>query len=540
MVVVGQCQYVLVVWWFGGCVDTPQEAYISRPKNPLCSVTSHSLFIQSFLVQPTMKFSLILSTLLATVSVMADDGSYTPQSCSADSHCPEEYPCCSNEGSCGTGSYCLGPCDPRYSFNSTSCMPAPICKAGTYTPRSGNMMSTSDYLGNTTDTDFIYYGTVKDTDDSVAILMPKNSVGGVISSTFYVWYGKVSFKFKTSHNQGVVSAGILFSQVQDEIDYEFVGNELTIAESNYYFEGIADYTHSSNLVTTDTYANWHTYTIDWQEDSITWEIDGKELRTLKKSDTYNSTSGVYEFPQTPSRLQLSIWPAGDTTKNAVGTVEWAGGAIDWDATDFTDPGYLSVNIDTVEVECYTPPDGTDVTSGDQVSYIYDGAGFLASNIQISSKKTWMKNLAGTGFNPGNEEDSSSSSSSSSAQSSAQPLSSSSAQPSSSSSAEASSSSSSSAPSSTFESSTPSSSIASTQSSSTSVSVHIDPTTSEPTSTSSSTRTSSTSSTRTSSSPSQSGFVQYISSTLQNSNNGLINSPNSLTSIIISIVSIVLF
>jgi hypothetical protein len=30
-------------------------------------------------------------------------------------------------------------------------------------------------------------------------------------------------------------------------------------------------------------------------------------RTLKKADTYNETSKQYEFPQTPARLQMSLW-----------------------------------------------------------------------------------------------------------------------------------------------------------------------------------------------------------------------------------------
>jgi beta-glucanase (GH16 family) len=466
-----------------------------------------------------MKFSIIASTLLSTLSIVAAD-SYTPQKCSASSHCPEEYPCCSNDGTCGTGSYCLGPCDPRYSFNSSSCMPAPICKSGTYTPRTDNMMAQLDFLGNTSSTDFIYYGEIEDQDNSVILKMPAHSVGGTISSTFYVWYGKISFKFKTSHNQGVVSAGILFSQVQDEIDYEFVGSQLDIAESNYYFEGIPNYTHSSNLATTDTYENWHTYTIDWSEDSITWGIDGNNLRTLKKSDTLNSTSNIYEYPQTPSRIQFSIWPAGDPTINAPGTVEWAGGDIDWSAQDFTDPGYLYVALDTVEVECYSVPSDAKTEGKNQVSYIYDGAGFLHENVIVSDKQTWMKNLGGTGFNTGEDSNDSSSSSSSNASSKAPSSSNASSKAASSSSSSSSSSTSSNKPSSIIHTSTTASSSTSS-SSSVSIVIDVTSTTSSPKKTTSS---SSTSSSTASSTSSGSGFVQFISSSVPSSNMATTNSP----------------
>lgn len=245
------------------------------------------------------------------------------------------------------------------------------------------MMKQLDFLGNTTGTDFIYYGEVEDKDDSVLIKMPQNTVGSVVSSTFYVWYGKVSFKFKTSHNAGVVSAAILFSQVQDEIDYEFVGSELEVAETNFYFEALQNYTNGVDASTTDTYANWHTYEIDWSEDTLTWSIDGESVRTLNKADTYNETSSTYNYPQTPSRLQFSIWPAGDPTLNAAGTIEWAGGEIDWNATDFTDPGYLYVALDTIEVDCYDPPSGTQINGN--TSYIYDGKGYLQENVIVSDK-----------------------------------------------------------------------------------------------------------------------------------------------------------
>ncbi|GMM30805.1 Utr2 protein [Martiniozyma asiatica (nom. inval.)] len=343
-----------------------------------------------------MKFSTF-----ALIGSLVVSAAQATSSCSAGNPCPEDYPCCSNDGTCGTGSYCLGPCDPRYSFNSTSCMPAPICKSGLFTPRSDNMMQQVKFLGNTTDTDFIYYGEIEDAsegdDDYLKLKMPQNTTGGVVSSTFYVWYGKVSMKFKTAHYAGVVSAAILFSQVQDEIDFEFVGSQLETAESNFYFEGMLNYTNSANAEISNTYENWHTYTIDWQEDQISWAIDGETFRTLKKDDTYNSTSKIYEYPQTPSRIQLSLWPGGDAS-NAQGTIEWSGGEIDWDSADFKDPGYVYVGIDTVEVECYDPPSGA--TNNGNVSYIYNGSGYGQAAVELSDKLTWMSNLGGTGFNTG--------------------------------------------------------------------------------------------------------------------------------------------
>lgn len=70
--------------------------------------------------------------------------------------------------------------------------------------------------------------------------MAPDSVGTLLASTTYMWYGNVKATFKTSRGQGVVTAFILLSDVKDEIDYEFVGVDLEHAQSNYYFQGIPD------------------------------------------------------------------------------------------------------------------------------------------------------------------------------------------------------------------------------------------------------------------------------------------------------------
>lgn len=89
-------------------------------------------------------------------------------------------------------------------------------------------------------------------------------------------------------------------------------------------------------IDSDSFENFHTYEVDWTPDAITWYVDGESVRTLLREDTYNATSGDYMFPQTPSRLEMSVWPGGLST-NAPGTIAWAGGEISWDTADIKDP-----------------------------------------------------------------------------------------------------------------------------------------------------------------------------------------------------------
>ena len=64
--------------------------------------------------------------------------------------------------------------------------------------------------------------------------------GTLLASTSYVWYGKVTANLTSSRGAGVVSAFILLSDVKDEIDFEFIGADLSNVQSNFYFQGITD------------------------------------------------------------------------------------------------------------------------------------------------------------------------------------------------------------------------------------------------------------------------------------------------------------
>lgn len=74
--------------------------------------------------------------------------------------------------------------------------------------------------------------------NNLLLTMAPNTAGTVLASSTYLWYGNVKAQFKTSRGQGVVTAFILLSDVQDEIDYEFIGVDLGTAQTNYYFQGI--------------------------------------------------------------------------------------------------------------------------------------------------------------------------------------------------------------------------------------------------------------------------------------------------------------
>ncbi|MCJ1298282.1 hypothetical protein MMC08_001071 [Hypocenomyce scalaris] len=316
--------------------------------------------------------------------------------CGPGNLCPGDLPCCSQYGQCGIGAYCLGGCDPLFSNSLESCVPAPVCKTQDYQLTSlDDITANTEYLGDASKTNWVSSGQPLAYQNSVLLTMAQSTVGTLLASASYVWYGKVTATLKTSRGAGVVTAFILLSDVKDEIDFEFVGANLTAAQSNFYFQGIDDYNNEQSLPATDTFQNSHTYEVDWQPDQLTWSVDGQAYRTLYRNKTWNATDNKYHYPQTPARIELSIWPAG-LASNGEGTVEWAGGLVDWNSADIQNNGYYYATVTDVNVQCYDPPSGANATGSN--SYVYTSEAGTNNTVSITNDNTVLKSLLGTGTN----------------------------------------------------------------------------------------------------------------------------------------------
>ncbi|KAL6412993.1 cell wall glucanase (Utr2) [Ilyonectria robusta] len=156
----------------------------------------------------------------------------------------------------------------------------------------------------------------------------------------------------------------------------------------------------------DSFDNFHDYEIRWTPDTVEWYIDGTLGRTLNKNDTWNETSQNFDFPQTPARVQLSLWPGGLST-NAAGTIAWAGGEIDWDAADIENYGYYFATFSEVVMECYNTSTAPGTNSGK--SYTYDSLRATNDTVVDGTEDTILASFQATGLNPNKGEKSSSSS-----------------------------------------------------------------------------------------------------------------------------------
>jgi beta-glucanase (GH16 family) len=352
---------------------------------------------------------MVRGVLSAAIAAAAFVGVAHSAKCTKNSHCPKDTPCCSLYGDCGVGAFCLGGCDPTMSNSLDSCVPAPVCKSGTYTlDNLDDVQSIDKYLGDASKVNWqsqgdpTIYTDPKSGKKSTLLTMAQGTDGTLLASTFYVWYGKICSKLSTAQGQGVVTAFILMSDVKDEIDFEWVGMDVNDVQSNYYSQGVTVYTNGKNLTIPNgnSVENEHEYCVDWQEDTLTWSVDGKELRKLDRQGTWNSTAGRFDYPQTPSRVMLSLWPAGKDT-NAKGTIEWAGGLIDWNSPYMVN-GYYAARFSEVTVDCYDPPAGAQIKG--KKTYKYTDEAGTNNTVAITDDVVVLGSLMGTGEDPGEAND----------------------------------------------------------------------------------------------------------------------------------------
>ena len=89
------------------------------------------------------------------------------------------------------------------------------------------------------------------------------------------------------------------------------------------------------------------------------------MRTLTRAETTDNSTGIVRYPSTPSRIELSLWPAGISSEPE-GTVEWAGGMINWQDPDYVSAGHFYALIQSINITCADPT----TEPSDATSYVY--------------------------------------------------------------------------------------------------------------------------------------------------------------------------
>lgn len=119
--------------------------------------------------------------------------------------------------------------------------------------------------------------------------------------------GGIAFEgsFKFEGTQGGMITGFfsledfppgLNNAIHDEIDYEILTTQLAKISTNVFAHSADNINPLSFAVTADSFAQFHTYRMEWFSDHTSWFLDGTLIRT--ESD---------HVPTQPQQLHLNLW-----------------------------------------------------------------------------------------------------------------------------------------------------------------------------------------------------------------------------------------
>lgn len=159
----------------------------------------------------------------------------------------------------------------------------------------------------------------------LTLSLDKASGSGVQSKKEFL-FGRIDMQLKLvrGNSAGTVTTYYLSSQgaTHDEIDFEFLGNlsgDPYIVHTNVYTQGKGDKEQQFYLWFDPT-ADFHTYSILWNPQTIIFYVDGTPIRVFK-----NMKSSGLPYPNNqPMRVYASLWNADDwATRGGLVKTDWS-------------------------------------------------------------------------------------------------------------------------------------------------------------------------------------------------------------------------
>ncbi|PWY91816.1 cell wall glucanase [Aspergillus sclerotioniger CBS 115572] len=179
--------------------------------------------------------------------------------------------------------------------------------------------------------DFTATGSPTYGSDGAEFTVAKQGDAPLIQSNWYIMFGHVEYVMKAAPGTGIVSSAVLQSDDLDEIDWEWLGGNDELVQTNYFGKGdTSTYNRGATHNDPGNHDGFHTYTVDWTSNQIVWQIDGTTVRVLTPE-----TADSNQYPQTPMVVKVGIWAGGDPS-NPQGTIgELGRGVTDYSAGPYT-------------------------------------------------------------------------------------------------------------------------------------------------------------------------------------------------------------
>lgn len=257
--------------------------------------------------------------------------------------------------------------------------------------------------------------------------------GGEMRTYQYFGYGDYEVSMKPSNKPGTASTFFTCTgsydtnphtgqpNPWDEIDIEFLGEDTTKVQFNYYVNGVGGHEYMYDLGF-DASEEFHTYGFRWTEDYITWFVDGEPVYRVDATESS-------PMPSTAGRMLMNYWCGSSAAENWMGKFEnpddkgpeyqWVKTSAEVDWGEIPEPVEVEEyegdwsKIDAASVEFSNSDNGvgtdykvTPAADGKsaQITYTkagnYDNVNFNAS--EAAAEKNWMhltlKNNSSTATN----------------------------------------------------------------------------------------------------------------------------------------------
>lgn len=136
-------------------------------------------------------------------------------------------------------------------------------------------------------------------------------LGGEMRTYGYYGYGDYEVRMKPAKKAGTASTFFTCTgdydinpntgekNPWDEIDIEFLGNDTTKVQFNYFVNGVGEHEYMYDLGF-DASEEFHTYGFRWAEDYITWFVDGKPVYRVDATESN-------PIPSTAGRMLMNYW-----------------------------------------------------------------------------------------------------------------------------------------------------------------------------------------------------------------------------------------
>ena len=196
-----------------------------------------------------------------------------------------------------------------------------------------------------------------------------NYTAGEARTQNYYHYGDYEVSMKPSGNPGTASTFFVCTgpydlkdgvpNPHDEIDIEFLGDngmgkDTTKVQFNFFVDGVGGNEFMYDLGF-DASEEYHTYGFRWEENAITWFVDGKPVYKVTTDEVTEAKNlrHVEKLPSTPGRMLTNYWCGNERAWGWMG--EYKGETVDngttyqWIATS-AEGAPLNPTVDVPPVE----------------------------------------------------------------------------------------------------------------------------------------------------------------------------------------------